>query len=71
LQPGCPVSGYHFTVFNRWGQEVFSSDFRDKGWDGYFKGEPADLGVYYYNMEAYIGDNLKKITTSGNVTLVR
>lgn len=71
LQPGCPVSGYHFTVFNRWGQEVFSSDFRDKGWDGYFKGEPADLGVYYYNMEAYIGDNIKKITTSGNVTLVR
>lgn len=59
-----------FRVFNRWGQEIFSTTDPIKGWDGSYNGQPQDMGVYHFvirlanpdgNMEVYKGD----------VTLVR
>ncbi len=71
IQPGCSVSGYQFNVYNRWGELVYTSDVPGKGWDGNYKGQPADMGVYYYSLQFFIGVKDKQVYTSGNVTLVR
>ena len=68
---GMDNEGYHFIIFNRWGEMVFESYDINKGWDGMtYSGEKAYEGVYtwllYYNeIDNY---NLKK---TGTVTLIR
>src|SRR5690606_25983220 len=37
-----------FKVFNRWGQEIFSTTDIKQGWDGSWRGQPQDMGVYQY-----------------------
>jgi gliding motility-associated-like protein len=59
-----------FRVFNRWGTEVFQSSDFTRGWDGTFKGEPADMGVYFYNIIVAMPDGTQK-TLSGDFTLIR
>lgn len=60
----------YFRIFNRWGQEVYSStDFR-QGWDGTYKGQPAPLDTYIWILEGkdFTG---KTILKKGTVTLVK
>lgn len=59
-----------FRIFNRWGQEVYSStDFR-KGWDGTIKGAPAPVDTYIWILAGkdFTG---KSILKKGTVTLVK
>ncbi|MCG8327064.1 MAG: gliding motility-associated C-terminal domain-containing protein, partial [Chitinophagales bacterium] len=62
-------------IFNRWGGLVFeSNNFQPNepalGWDGIFKDEPAQIGVYaYYAKVAFIDDVV--ILVEGDVQLVR
>ncbi len=58
-----------FTIFNRWGQLVFSGTRSTDGWDGVFNGEPQDAGVYYYLLQ--YDCNGKTIEKKGDVTLIR
>ncbi|RYD54256.1 MAG: gliding motility-associated C-terminal domain-containing protein, partial [Sphingobacteriales bacterium] len=37
-----------FRVFNRWGQEIFSTTNAKGGWDGNWNGEPQPVGNYRY-----------------------
>ncbi|PSK95060.1 gliding motility-associated C-terminal domain-containing protein [Taibaiella chishuiensis] len=46
----CMGGGYRMRIYNRWGETVFESYDLMKGWDGNCKGQPADLGVYYYTI---------------------
>lgn len=39
---------YTLLVFNRWGELIFRTYQVDEGWDGTYKGQPADVGVYFY-----------------------
>ena len=57
-------------INDRWGHEVFESNDLNKGWDGTYKGEPAQVDVYGYY---FIGECLQgdKITLKGNVSLLR
>lgn len=44
-----PCDTYSLNIFNRWGQEVFSSgDAANAVWDGTFHGAAAEQGVYVY-----------------------
>lgn len=59
-----------FRIFNRWGQEIYSStDFRN-GWDGTIKGRPAPVDTYTWILR---GKDLggQTILRKGTVTLVR
>lgn len=58
-----------FKVVNRWGQVVFETSDERKGWDGNFRGEPADLGTYTYYINYRC--NGKLTNQQGEVTLVR
>lgn len=59
-----------FRIYNRWGQEVFSTTNPDQGWDGSYKGQQQDAGVYYYVIRVVTPDN-KQQTLKGDITLLR
>ncbi len=71
IQAGCTVSGYLFSIYNRWGELVYTSDVPGKAWDGMYKGMPCDMGVYYYMLQFFIGVHDKPVTEGGDITLIR
>lgn len=59
-----------FRVFNRWGQEVFSTTNINKGWDGTWKGVPQEMAAYQYIIRVAIPDGNTEMY-KGDVTLIR
>jgi gliding motility-associated-like protein len=62
-------------VFNRWGEIVYEKrDFMvndaSAGWNGTYKGKPANPDVYIYVIE-FVCENASVIPYRGNVTLIR
>ncbi|MCB0585772.1 MAG: gliding motility-associated C-terminal domain-containing protein [Phaeodactylibacter sp.] len=62
-------------IFNRWGGLVFENyNFQPNdpslGWDGFFKGEPAQMGVYAFFAEVEFIDGIS-IIYEGDLSLVR
>ena len=59
-------------IFNRWGQQVFSSNDVNLGWNGMINNRdevcPQDVYIYQVNATSMSG---KKYTYSGSVTLLR
>lgn len=68
------VIGYPFInylrIYNRWGQEVFVTYNHNIGWNGTFKGKPAETGVYYYIVSVRSLTGEEKIQ-KGDLTLLR
>lgn len=61
-----------FTVFNRWGQQIFYSNNISDGWDGTFNGVPQEMGTYYYNIiVAQPEGMMENKAYKGSVTLIR
>jgi gliding motility-associated-like protein len=59
-----------FRVFNRWGEMVFSTSNIGSGWDGSWKGKPADMGTYFWvlsSVNRFGAEEMQK----GDVTLIR
>lgn len=48
LIKGTGFSEYHIAIYNRWGQQVYTSSTPTEGWDGYNLGKPCPNGVYTY-----------------------
>lgn len=59
-----------FSIYDRWGNEVYSAPLNQNGWDGNYKGGQALLGTYFYYIQLYFPDG-KMETYRGDVTLVR
>jgi len=72
----CPIKEYHLKIFNRWGQEVFTSNDVNYGWDGKYNGQLmgglVDNCVFVYVIEL-LEDNpgAKKTLLKGNITVIR
>lgn len=64
------ITDFQFAIFNRWGEKVFETNDLAKGWDGTFKGKPAQSAVYMYYLRAtcHNGEVYQK---KGNITLLR
>ena len=58
------------SIFNSWGQNVFTTDKIDEGWDGTYKGKPADDNVYSYIVE-YTMDSGRAYRRTGHVMLFK
>lgn len=59
-----------FSIYNRWGEQVFTTTNPMQGWDGNYKGTPQEAGVYYYIVElAYPNGGVQQY--KGDITLVR
>ncbi len=63
------VTSFGMTIFNRWGQEVYSGKSL-QGWDGKTDGKACSEGVYYWIIEYTFLDSSSG-KDSGNLTLVR
>ncbi|MCR5115445.1 MAG: gliding motility-associated C-terminal domain-containing protein [Bacteroidales bacterium] len=59
-----------FRVYDRWGEKVFETNSLDEGWDGTFRGQPCEQGVYDYYLKVVCLGQVE-FFKKGNVTLIR
>ncbi|MCS6990878.1 MAG: choice-of-anchor L domain-containing protein [Chitinophagales bacterium] len=59
-----------FSVFDRWGNNLFFTSDPDEGWNGTIDGKPAEIGTYVYVVEARDG-NGNNVLRKGSFTLLR
>jgi gliding motility-associated-like protein len=59
-----------FSIYDRWGEKVFETNNLDNGWNGTYRGQKADPGVYVYHLviTCYNREIFRK---KGNITLIR
>ncbi|CAG0991124.1 MAG: PKD domain-containing protein [Bacteroidetes bacterium] len=67
---GKGIKSLQFTIYNRYGQQVFESTDQSFGWDGTHKGKEVNPGVYVYFVDAIMKDDTRR-ALKGNVTLIR
>lgn len=61
-----------FSIYNRYGQQVFTTSNIHAGWNGLIDGTPGDLGSYYYYVKLICGNKKDHIVEfKGDVTLIR
>lgn len=65
------VEEYTFTIFNRWGELIYSTDDTDAGWDGTYKGKASPLDVYVWKCDFKNVVSKSREYHIGHVTLVR
>lgn len=67
---GTGIKDFKAMVFDRWGEKVFESDDQSIGWDGTYKGQLQQPGVYIYivNIVYLSGESTSK---QGSITLLR
>jgi PKD repeat protein len=63
------VSEYHLEIYTRWGEIIFSTDDKDIGWDGYFKGNLVNQGVYIWKVWGRFTNN-REFVKWGDVTVL-
>jgi len=57
-------------VFNRWGEQIFSTDRLDGAWDGTYKGKESPIDTYVWRVD-YTETNGAAHTEYGHVNLLR
>jgi len=68
---GPPLSQFTLTIFNRWGQEVFTTNDQEEGWDGTSRGKPCPAGEYSYIATFRFYENGTGGKIHGNFMLIR
>lgn len=69
---GIEPTSYTLRIYNRWGEEVFSTNSIEEGWDGNYDGKPAKGGPYVYKINITdITNEFKEHEFIGNVNLLR
>jgi gliding motility-associated-like protein len=58
------------SVYNRWGEEVFTTTDLSKSWDGTYRGQDCPVGVYSWKIVAR-DINQELIIKSGHIVLLR
>ena len=61
---------YELEIYNRWGELIFRSIDKTKGWDGIYNDVPAPVGVYAYRYNIVMNDG-KPYKGKGSLTLLR
>jgi gliding motility-associated-like protein len=67
---GGNVIQYQFTIYNRWGEIIFTSNELNKGWNGYFKGSLQESHAFVWTCRYQLeGEPVKN--EMGTVVLVK
>ena len=64
------VKHFKVHIYDRWGEEVFSSVDPQFCWDGTYKGKPMDAAVFVYYIEAEMTTS-EELVRKGNISLIR
>ncbi len=67
---GTGISAYRMLIFDRWGQMIFESNDYDYQWNGTFRGNQVQQGVYQYMFTVYDWEG-NIYYYNGHVNLVR
>ncbi len=59
-----------FVIFNRWGEQVFSTKDKTVGWDGKHRGEPVCPDVYGYYVKG-VCQKGEQFFKKGNITVLK
>lgn len=62
---------FTLTIFDRWGEEVFSTNELDNFWDGYVDGSLAPTGAYIWRISAKQACGADVATFNGHVLLIK
>ncbi len=67
------VDEFEFSVFDRWGNQLYRSENSTEGWNGDRNGKPVKPGVYVWRMKAMVNvcGQVMEVTKQGDVTLLR
>jgi gliding motility-associated-like protein len=66
----CAEGNVQFSVYNRWGIEVYRNEQYLNDWDGTYKGSPLPDGTYYYVLK-YTKSSGEEVNKAGFITLHR
>ena len=67
---GAGLAKANLKIFNRWGELIFDSANQWRGWDGTYKSQIQQPGVYTYVVEAvYLNGKVRE--KKGTVTLIK
>lgn len=64
------VQALEWSIYNRWGELLFTTTNLNDQWDGTYKDQPCEVGVYVFYLKATFTDNTNKVL-KGNVTIVK
>ncbi len=67
---GFGVASMTLTVYNRWGQKIFTSTGLEVGWDGSYKSKPQPNEAYAYILDAVFVSG-RTFHKQGNVSILR
>lgn len=68
------LNSFSMMIFNRWGEKVFESSDKYSSWDGTYRGESVEEGVYGYqiDLDIILSDGTRKTYRyTGMITLLR
>lgn len=69
--PISEVTSLKLSIYNRWGEQVFSTKNIAEYWDGRFNGVECEMATYFYIMEYNCPFQQEKEIEKGDVTLIR
>lgn len=70
LAYGTNIDKLEMRIFTQWGQMIFESKDKGRGWDGTYNGTIQPVGVYVYVIKATLLDG-SVVTKQGSVNLIR
>ena len=65
------VTEFNLQVYDRWGELVFSTKNKAKGWDGRYKGQLQNSGIYVWIIRYKTTIDLEEKMMKGTVMLIR
>lgn len=68
---GNTISDIKLVIYDRWGEIVFQTTDKNIGWDGTFRNQPLNSGVFAYTLEYTSDVDRKRHAQNGNLTLIR
>lgn len=67
---GSYIENIEITIFNRWGNELYTWKDINEGWDGTYQGKLVPDGTYFYIVNV-VFENSEKKTFLGSITLLK
>jgi len=73
LYNNCSIENYELKLFNRWGQQVYTSTNSNESWDGKYQGDRVEMGVYIYLLSYTLLDGSTSTPKyeQGNITVIK